>query len=85
MFKKRAILGCAIVLMLAASLMGCGTSSSSEPVTIQNKGTYYQVVLNFQNTSHKDIGIEFGKKVIQTIPNLCQLLDSYIADLRNYK
>jgi hypothetical protein len=64
--QKRFLEGSLILLVLIISLTGCGGGSnnhhdpiSSETVTIQNKGAYYQVVLNFQNATHQRIGAEY--------------------------
>lgn len=50
-------------------------------VTVVDKGTYYEAVLNFENgASHREIGAEYGKKILEALPEYEKLLDSYISE-----
>lgn len=84
---KRLLAGCLIALQVF--LYGCsqeipviaGVSSYyGKCVTITDKGNYFDVVLDFTGgLSHKLIGEEFARGILQVVPDYETLVDSYIA------
>lgn len=51
-------------------------------VTIIDKGSYYQVNLDFKNqVSHKMIGQEYGAAIREMVPKYESLVDSYLSDI----
>ncbi len=56
-------------------------TATKDNVTIADKGNYYAVVLNLENgATHRQVGEEYGKKILQVLPNYEAILDSYIAE-----
>lgn len=83
--QKKTIITSFLLASILFSLVGCGGGgisgggpSGSSHVTITNNGSHYEVVLNYDNISHYNIGAEYGEKILQVFP-YPQWLDSYIA------
>ncbi len=75
-----------IALLLAASLAACGKAAGpemrSENVTIKNRGTYFEVTLDFgSGASHREVGKELGVKILETVPEYEASLDSYLSEI----
>ena len=87
--SKTVFLVSILLLLLIFSLVGCGgggrtpsssdTSDDSGQVSIVNKGTYYEVVLNYNSISHYNIGAAYGQKILETLSTYPRLLDTYIS------
>jgi hypothetical protein len=80
--------GLSIILLVSPIIFaGCNekrpiSKTLKENVTITDMGTYYQVVLDFDNAqSHREIGEEFGSKILQMLPQYESLVDSYLKDI----
>ncbi len=82
-----------LIIFLAA---GCGGNNShdtknntraenliiDESVIINNKNSYYEVIFDFNSgKTHYDIGREYGRKISQEVPDIENLLDSYIVQV----
>lgn len=53
----------------------------SNGVSIEDKGNYFAVTLDFtKNLSHRQIGEEFAKGILEMVPDYEALVDSYIAE-----
>lgn len=80
-----------IFLFLIVNLVGCtnvmGIVGSRESVSMINKGSHFEVVLDFTTgKSHFEIGKEYGAMILEAIPEYESLFDSYIAEItRNDK
>jgi len=75
-----------IALLLTVSLAGCGKAAgpdlSSKNVTIKNRGTYFEVTLDFsRGASHLEMGKELGLKIVETVPEYEASLDSYLSEI----
>lgn len=88
--NRRACFVLSIILLVSPIIFaGCNekrpvSKTLKENVTITDMGTYYQVVLDFDNAqSHRKIGEEFGSKILQMVPQYESLVDSYLKDTTN--
>ncbi len=84
--KNKIIAVSFLLLAYIFCLVGCGGGKSKKSpgddhVTITTKGSHYEVVLNFNNISHYNMGAEYGRKILQTVPDCVSLLDSYLAEI----
>lgn len=70
----------AVTVAINFSVMSAEESSSL--VTIEDMGTYYNVVLNYQDSvSHRAMGEELGRKILEAIPNYEMVLDSALFEM----
>ncbi|MDP4179536.1 MAG: C45 family peptidase [Bacillota bacterium] len=80
-----AVLLCALVLQI-----GCGSqifitkgsaNYKSSCVAINDKGNYYDVVIDYsKGLNHKQVGEQFAKGILKVIPDYEEIIDSYIAE-----
>lgn len=68
------------------NLIGCSNSEeasfSSESISIINKGTHFEIVLDFTTgKSNYDMGEEYGALILEAIPEYELILDLYIAEM----
>lgn len=75
-----------ILIFLIVNLVGCTNSKASdaskEPVSIINKGSHFEVVLDFTTgKSHFEMGEAYGAAILEAIPEYEALFDSYIAEM----
>lgn len=75
-----------LVFVLSALLSSCTSKTeeekSKDSVTITDKGSHYEVTLDFQSKiSHKKVGEEYASKILQKVPNYEALMDSYLKEL----
>jgi hypothetical protein len=70
-------------LLVILFFIGCQVSHHTprDIVTISNKSTYFEVVINLEGNTHKKIGEELGTKILESVPNIEILLDSYLAEI----
>ncbi len=67
--------------VIAADASETDSVKPSGNVTVVDKGTYYEAVLNFENgATHRQIGEEYGKKILEVLPEYEKLLDSYMSE-----
>ncbi len=82
--KKLAYLLSIIVLAMGLNL-GAITISAAETtqrVTITEKGSHYEVILNFKGEkSHEKIGKEYGSQILKSVPQYEAIVDSYLAEI----
>lgn len=70
--------------MMSRSKILNQADKSRKPVTIVDKGGYYDVTLNFNtDLSHKEIGKKYGEEILKVVPDFEQLVDSYLQ--HNFK
>ena len=72
----------ALIVGVAITLLGCGSSDNSggnKPVTIQKMDNYYNVTLDYSNTSHREMGRQFALAINQAMPNYEATIDLLIA------
>ncbi len=79
-------LGFGIIIILVMNLVGCTNNKepflSNEPISIINRGTYFEIVLDFTTgKSNYDMGAEYGAMILKAIPEYELILDSYIAEM----
>jgi hypothetical protein len=72
-----------LVLTLGSLFYGCKDESiidnQSESVVILDRGSYYEVILDFtKNLSHRKIGEEYASKILQVVPDYESIVDSYL-------
>jgi hypothetical protein len=64
---------------IAFSLLGCSDDSQERsapnPVSIQQEIGYYDVKLNFTDTSHFEVGRQFASAIKRTVPDYEQVVD----------
>lgn len=68
------------------NLVGCSNSEeaffSGESISIINKGTHFEIVLDFTTgKSNYDMGEEYGALILEAIPEYELILDLYIAEM----
>lgn len=78
--------GIIIFILLIMSLIGCSNRKegvlSKEPISIINRGSYFEVVLDFTTgKTHYDMGVEYGEAILEAIPEYESNVDSYIAEM----
>lgn len=79
------ILKLSTFIILIVHLAGCTAGKEAavpkEPVSVVNKGSHFEVVLDFTaGTSHFEMGKAYGAAILQAMPQYEALLDSYLAD-----
>ncbi len=53
-----------------------------QPVVIADKGSHYEVVMDFRSgASHRQMGEAYAKAIVETIPSFEAIADSYLSDL----
>ena len=57
-----------VVIGAALVLIGCGSGSSPSPVSIQKQDGYYNVSLDYSNTSHREMGKQYALAIRQAFP-----------------
>ena len=78
---------CGLSLFLLGGCGGGGGGGSAphpadRAVSVTNKGNYYEIVLNYnEGFSPFEVGQEYGRKVLVTVPGYESALDSYLAEL----
>lgn len=76
---RRMTLG--IVFVLVLTLAACTSIKPDVPrtsVTVENKGTYWQVVMDYASgKSHYELGRELGKAIIQAFPDFPAVVDAF--------
>lgn len=72
---------CFLLLIYCSLSAACGASAENEAVTITDRRTHYDVVLNLENgASHRAVGEEYGAKIRSVVPQFEQCWDSYIKE-----
>lgn len=79
-------LGLSMIIILIMNLVGCTNSKeavlSNELISIINRGTYFEIVLDYTTgKSNYDMGVEYGAMIQKAIPEYEVILDSYIAEI----
>lgn len=72
----------AVVLAgVTVSMIGCGSGSGSQPppVTIQKADGYYNVTLDYANTSHREMGRQYALAINNAMPTYAQTVDDALA------
>jgi len=76
------------MLLLCIVVLFCFTTTAafaSGNVTIEDHGTHYCVLLDFENgATHRQIGEEYGEQIRKVVPDFERLLDSYLAEHVNW-
>lgn len=71
-----------INLCLVLNLTCFGSDAENKPVTIINKGNYFNVVLDFNGGyTHQQMGVEYAKQIKEILPEYEALVDSYITEI----
>ena len=82
-----------LIIFLASGCVGSNSDKSKNNVTagsviidesviINNKNSYYEVIFDFNSgKTHYDIGREYGRKISQEVPDIENILDSYIVQV----
>lgn len=66
---------------MAESASAPSSSNVADAVTIVDRGTYFDVVLDLEKgATHRQIGEAYGEKLRQQVPQFEQQLDSYISE-----
>jgi len=79
MSKTSLVMG--IWVAATTALVLATEAQAQEPVTITDKGTHYEVVLDLESgATHRQIGEAYGRKIKEVVPQFEQLLDSYLAE-----
>ncbi|ACL77522.1 C45 family autoproteolytic acyltransferase/hydolase [Ruminiclostridium cellulolyticum] len=82
--KKLAYLLSVIVLIMGlnVSTITVNAAETIQCVTITDKGSHYEVVLNFKGEkSHRKIGQEYGSTILKLVPQYEAIVDSYLAEI----
>lgn len=76
----------ALVGGIAAAVIGCGSGSgsTSSPVTIQKADGYYNVTLDYANTSHREMGRQYALAINNVMPTYAQTVDGALAIQMGY-
>ncbi|MCX7921850.1 MAG: C45 family autoproteolytic acyltransferase/hydrolase [Clostridia bacterium] len=79
MRKCLSILMCIILIV---TMSGWKSGDTSKNVTIVNKGTHFEIVLDFSDgLAHREMGEAYGEKILAAVPNFEALWDSYITEV----
>lgn len=83
---RRKLLYLLSVIVLVTGLnLGAVTINAADNiqrVTITDKGSHYEVVLNFKGEkSHEKMGREYGSQILKANPKYEALVDSYLAEI----
>lgn len=71
-----------LIVALSGAIISANGAVNVEHVAIENKGTHYEVILNFNSEkSHENVGKEYGAKILKSIPDYEAVMDSYIAEV----
>lgn len=85
MFSKRNIVVLFTVLLFSVSLACYGGShgqcSPISHASLINQGAFYEVVLNYEGASSREVGVEYGEIIRTAVPDYPQLIDSYIREI----
>lgn len=82
--RMRQISKLLVVFIFVLSIMTQNVSAAYDhgAVTITDNGGYYKICINMnKNITHKQAGMELGKKILARIPNYEALWDSYLFDI----
>lgn len=81
--KLRRPLWLAMILFgLVISFTGLKLIAESNPVTITDEGTHYNVRLDFDSgLTHQQMGAEYAKRISTILPEYEALVDSYLAEI----
>ncbi|WP_024832469.1 C45 family autoproteolytic acyltransferase/hydolase [Ruminiclostridium josui] len=83
--KKRLLHLLSIIVLVTSLNLGFITINAAETtqrVTITNKGSHYEVILNFKGEkSHEKIGKEYGSEILKSVPEYEAIIDSYLAEI----
>jgi hypothetical protein len=78
-------LRCILLLLTVVTLVFGGTAALAQEndlVTIEDRGTYFNVVLNYQGgASHREVGEELGRKILEVMPSYEEILDSALLEM----
>ncbi len=71
-----------VVLLAAVSASGCGQAKVEEKsaVNIINKGTYFEVSIDYDVKGRFETGAEYAQKVFDALPDYEKVTDSYLAE-----
>jgi hypothetical protein len=62
--------------------VGCGSDSDlPQHINVTSNGTYYKVTIDYTTGDRYDMGMEYGRKVLDAVPDYEQLTDSYLKEL----
>jgi len=77
----------AVLVFLISFVGGCLDGQIDPPaalddVSVTDKGTYYEVVLDFtRGATHREIGRAYGLKIQELVPDFEKTVDSYISEV----
>lgn len=70
-----------IALVLGTGPLLASEINVAEPVSVVDKGTYYEVVMDLEHgASHWQSGQAYGRNLLKAVPNFEALLDSYLKE-----
>ena len=82
MKRKPTLILPVLVATISAIVIGCGggsSSNSSNPVTIQKANGYYNVTLDYANTTHREMGRQLALAVNNAMPDYAKTVDEALA------
>ncbi|MFM8761073.1 MAG: C45 family autoproteolytic acyltransferase/hydrolase, partial [Polynucleobacter victoriensis] len=81
------VLLAALISGTTIAVIGCGggsSSNSSTPATVQKQDGYYNVTLDFTNTSHREVGRQYALAIQKNIPDYESKADAFLASQMAY-
>ncbi|AEY68005.1 C45 family peptidase [Clostridium sp. BNL1100] len=83
--RKKLLYLLSVIVLVTGLNLGAITINAAETtqrVTITDKGSHYEVILNFKGEkSHEKIGKEYGSQILKSVPQYEALVDSYLAEI----
>ncbi|NLZ33294.1 MAG: hypothetical protein GX890_09375 [Firmicutes bacterium] len=82
--KKNLLCMSVILIIFLTIVFGSSVTPAQERelVTIEDRGTYFNVVLDYRGgASHREVGEELGRKILEVLPNYEEILDSALLEM----
>lgn len=80
--RKKLMIVLLCVVVLFTSVPSLTLAKAAEPVIILDKGSHYEITLDYSSgLSPYEMGAEYGKKILEAVPEYETLFDSYLAEI----